>query len=1207
MAWPSDGSYTAWSTCCKATTQASKITAVNSWYFLDLSLLPAAFWSSVRSDGADIRCTEEDGETAIYHRLIFIDTSISKGLIAIAQPHGASGASVDIESRVYSGNAGASTTSNTAAFPSTLEGLWMLQEAPTSSAAVLDYTGNGRNSDTIGGSMTSGDLLTRSDGPHSALKCIDMDSNDYIRVPSTIFDDCETAGAYTFFGWVRPSLDAAAYGIFGSAGSQLYVRFETGSGWYTLEAHQRNSANSAFFVATSTSDNMAKNVWQMVHAVYNGSTLKTYVNGVEKASVSATSLRSATLNFYIGFDSVTYLRGRVCEFGMYSTALSADQIATLYANETDAGFWVTAEVEGDVGADVTGTAAAAMNISGAASGARGVAGSAAAGMDVAASVSGFRGVLGTAGAALSVAASATGLRGVYGTAAALVDLVASALGLRGVLGTAAAEVTITGFATDATTEKIGTVAADLVVSARAVGYVGALGPADGRALQPFLTGAAATGAPARDVEGSTGGFRSGARFRSMEWDSADPLIGVSILDVSGANGQGVGSLTAASAGSVTWTPPGGTVGTVVSLAAGAEIVAPGANSGAWLRLRRLSQTGMSAPLSGTHAVQCIDLYNNLFPDVATEDAVAGLVTERALMLLNTAGAVINFRAWVGDCDGDIEIALETPTDGELLGAGLSWSTGSTAETGPSISLVGDGVEIGLHLRRTVAAATAPSPSQAWDVRYQFSDGVATYESAVRGRYRIEREDYVKDGIWIGIGQDPDFDAAPDETWTTTPHTTSLGLTLPATVHAARRAMNKWGMWGIPTEVMVYHLDAEGEATRRPPSGPHDVSVMQTAANLPTVAATYEADTDGSDRAMIWAIWLATDGTEPDGSGDPDGYGLVQHNAAIDDLAWTSTGDGLMDGTPVKALVRLRRLDATGAEHSPDVIQLSDSGAGTLKFDEEITGWDTSGYARIWTRFGRLLEVVHYSDLVVASGQTTMTVDQRGLMGTSATATNPNYLVAPVIAVDSENTDTATWEISAVAPGRPSGALLFGERGSQAQAPVTGPDGVTPQMLDAGENVHLLLGEGWASLYVDAVLVWRCLLHGQHGEMNGLYVPSEWTMQTGAISGAASGPGVVDVVDSNTVYLVVNGVRRVLIDLAAMEITAASWDEDINLEQKAEQDGALDQFGATLLLAWDPEREDYRPYFQVTAAGAVNVATGIVETMTSAEVEALWQP
>lgn len=340
-AWPSTGSYTAWSKCYKATSQASKIDAANSWYFIDLADMPVGFWSNVQADGDDIRTTRDDAETAVNHKLVFIDTAAHTGLLAVDQPHGSGGATADVDTYVYSGNVAASSASSTSVWPSTLEALYMLQEAPTTNTAILDWTSNARNSTAIAGTMTSGDLVTT--GPHSGLKAIDFDSNDRATVPSTLFDDCETAGAYTWFAWVRPRVDVADYGIFGTAGAQFAVSFKT-SVWLTLEAQSRNSGNTAYFTATGTADNMAKSVWQLCHVVYNGSTLKTYVNGIEKGTVAATSLRSAALGFYIGYDNTQYSDSRLCEVGMYSTALSADQCKTMYTNETDAGFWVITEV-----------------------------------------------------------------------------------------------------------------------------------------------------------------------------------------------------------------------------------------------------------------------------------------------------------------------------------------------------------------------------------------------------------------------------------------------------------------------------------------------------------------------------------------------------------------------------------------------------------------------------------------------------------------------------------------------------------------------------------------------------------------------------------------------------------------------------------------------------------------------------------------------
>jgi hypothetical protein len=693
----------------------------------------------------------------------------------------------------------------------------------------------------------------------------------------------------------------------------------------------------------------------------------------------------------------------------------------------------------------------------------------------------------------------------------------------------------------------------------------------------------------------------------MEWDAGDdPMVGVAVREVSGGNGIGVGTLTGVSADTLTWTAPGdASAGAAVELLPGTEAVVRGLNPGAWVRVYRFAPSGTAAPLSGAHAVTCIDRYNNLFPDVVTADAVSGLVTARAVMLLNDAGAATAFEAWVGE--GDIEIDLEEPTSGELLGSGLSWSGATTEGAGPGLASVADLGEVGVHVRRTVAADSDPSGSTAWEVRYSYLVGSLEHQGAIRGRYRVEREDFIKEGLWIGLDGAPDLEAAPDETWTSRPHTTSLGLSLPITVEVCLRAMNKWGLWGAATDPLRYHLDAEGASGLLPPSGPTLASAGQTSGNLPTAAASYDAAADGEARASLWVLWAATDGTDPDGSGTPDAYQAMQWNAAIDDLVWTGSGSALDDGTPLRVLIRTRRLDAVAGatEIKPDVIQLDAENPGPLKMDAEIEDWPASGYAKVMNRFGRLLEVIHYSAIAVATGQTTVTVDERALMGTTARATSPLVIVLPFTATDSENTAAAAWEIVAVAPGRPRGALLYGTQGSQAQAPVTGPDGVTPVVLDAGENVHLLLGEGWASLYVDTTLVWRVLLNGVDGEMNGLYIPSEFDLVNSDVVGAASGPGIIDAVDGNTVYVCVRGQRRMLIDLSAMQIVFGELSAPGTLDRRAAQAGELERFGATMFLAWDTDQEDYRPYLELDSDGLLTSGLAVNQTLASAAVEALW--
>lgn len=347
-AWPDDGDYAAWSHCFKLTTQATKIDGALDWYWLDLDDMPPEFWANVKANGGDLRFVKDDLATAIYHRLIFIDTGTGKGLVAVAQPHGASGATVNIDSYVFVGNAGASDP-GLSPFPNTVEGLWMLQEAPTSANAVTDWSGNGRNSTSIAGSMTSGDLIT--DSPHSGLKSLDFDSNDRVVLPSTIFNDVETNGTLTFWAWAKPEDEDTDVGLFASETNQFQLLHKNSG---AINALLRNSANSGEAIADSGSwQDWLLDEWAMVHVVWNGSTLKAYHNGVERASVAATSVRNTTANFSLGRGYSLFWRGKIGEAGMMSNALSADQIVTMRTNVFDSSFWLIEEYFGSPSTGLT--------------------------------------------------------------------------------------------------------------------------------------------------------------------------------------------------------------------------------------------------------------------------------------------------------------------------------------------------------------------------------------------------------------------------------------------------------------------------------------------------------------------------------------------------------------------------------------------------------------------------------------------------------------------------------------------------------------------------------------------------------------------------------------------------------------------------------------------------------------------------------------
>ena len=742
-------------------------------------------------------------------------------------------------------------------------------------------------------------------------------------------------------------------------------------------------------------------------------------------------------------------------------------------------------------------------------------------------------------------------------------------------------------------------------------------------LSWYTTGASAVGRSQRSQSASLGGNRSSTEAKSMTWECRDPMIGVEILAVSALNGRGHGSLAAVTESTLSWTPPGGTEGTAVTLASGDEAMLFGFNSDAWIRVRRIS----TIPMSGAHAVQCLDVYNNLIGmgNVASADAVAGKTYYRSIMAHNPfAGPAINVKIWLdSDANDNIAIGYEAAVAGAIqtiasettAPTGITWVTGITSATGITIPSLEAGASFGLWMRRTIAADSDPSPSELNHVHVQFEDlATNTRLDDLRGKYRIARNDFVTYGLWLGQDTEPDLTGAADVEFASRPYTTTLNYDEGHTYNAVIRQRNKWGLWSQNATSTPLVMLAGGSQGFVPPTAPTDILIAQTADDEAIVSGRYEpvvdtalanAATNDPGRAEIFVLWMTTDGSAPDVTDPPTAYQLMGRRAGVEIFKYTDTGNSLLDGTPIKAIVRTRRLTiGAGDVFSPDTTQLPASGAGTIVVASELAGWDSSGYMKVTSFSGALQEIVAYSSLVVGTGISTFTVlsGGRAQWGTTAAATATNTVIYPVTATDSTNTTVATDTIDGIAPGRPWGELFFGNKDAQAQTPIEGPDGVTEEYIDVTDNIYLLLGEGWTELWMDTDLVWKVFQDGTNYADNALYIPSEWTIVTGAVSGAST--GVFDAVDAANLYIVSGGVRRVHIDTAAMTITMPSLSTLGGLPEVAPQVASWEQYAGSLLQSWDPSRSDYRPYVQVSSTGTMTSEWTIKNTLTQAEIVAL---
>lgn len=101
--------------------------------YLDLSLLPSSFFSSVQSDGSDIVVTSSDETTQIPHELVSLNTTGNTGEMHIKIPSVSGTVATDLY--LYYGNASASNSSSVNTW-SEYQGVWHLDEPAASTSST---------------------------------------------------------------------------------------------------------------------------------------------------------------------------------------------------------------------------------------------------------------------------------------------------------------------------------------------------------------------------------------------------------------------------------------------------------------------------------------------------------------------------------------------------------------------------------------------------------------------------------------------------------------------------------------------------------------------------------------------------------------------------------------------------------------------------------------------------------------------------------------------------------------------------------------------------------------------------------------------------------------------------------------------------------------------------------------------------------------
>jgi hypothetical protein len=212
-----------------------------------------------------------------------------------------------------------------------LVGEWKLNE---SSGNAADTSGNGNTGTVYGATWTTGKYGN----------ALSFDGNDYVSVADSNSLDFG-ANDFTIAFWVKPNALGSDHEFI----SKFYNTGTWGDG--IILEHAAGGVGLRFVTRPNTADTIGTQVsyansisvgyWSHVVALRTGSTLKLYINGLEKASTTGSADNVNTnVNMEIGrLGSIgRYFNGTIDEVRIYNRSLSADEIKALY--EENSKFWV---------------------------------------------------------------------------------------------------------------------------------------------------------------------------------------------------------------------------------------------------------------------------------------------------------------------------------------------------------------------------------------------------------------------------------------------------------------------------------------------------------------------------------------------------------------------------------------------------------------------------------------------------------------------------------------------------------------------------------------------------------------------------------------------------------------------------------------------------------------------------------------------------
>lgn len=156
-------------------------------------------------------------------------------------------------------------------------------------------------------------------------------SSQYLYIPKASTTDFDITGSWSFNGWVKLKTASVSHNIIGTrsysnglSGYFCFVQDNNKIGLYNMTGSSVDSTESV--------SSLSSGVWYMISCIYDGSSMKIYIDGVlDKTYSSSLSPTTNSDPFWIGGSAVLDdANAYFDEFSFWSRAITLDEISLLF-------------------------------------------------------------------------------------------------------------------------------------------------------------------------------------------------------------------------------------------------------------------------------------------------------------------------------------------------------------------------------------------------------------------------------------------------------------------------------------------------------------------------------------------------------------------------------------------------------------------------------------------------------------------------------------------------------------------------------------------------------------------------------------------------------------------------------------------------------------------------------------------------------------